>query len=111
MKDSSKCNLGRKRGNKERNGAAPNCLSHSSTTLCREGILTWGRQKRHCKGNVSKHRSQGGNTNPGSARERSRVVVHVVGALHLANSKYARISVERERSPISNGLTTVATGP
>jgi hypothetical protein len=41
---------------------------------------------------------------PGPAREGSRVIVHVVGALHLADGKYA--SVE-SYSPISNGLTAV----
>ena len=48
-----------------------------------------------------------GDTNPGPSRERSRVVVHVVGALKVAHSKHARLGVESE-SPISNGLTTVA---
>ena len=43
---------------------------------------------------------------PGPSRERSRVVVHVVRALHVAHSKDARLVVEVE-SPISNGLTTV----
>jgi len=42
---------------------------------------------------------------PGPARERSGVIVHIVGALHLADSKHTR-SVE-SYSPISNGLTTV----
>jgi len=43
---------------------------------------------------------------PGSARERSRVVVHGIGALHMGHRKHARSHVGRE-SPISNGLTTV----
>jgi len=42
---------------------------------------------------------------PGPARERSRIIVHIVSALHLAHSKHAR-SVE-SYSPISNGLTAV----
>ena len=42
---------------------------------------------------------------PGPARERSRIVVHVISALHLAHSKHTR-SVE-SYSPISNGLTAV----
>lgn len=46
---------------------------------------------------------------PGSARERSRVVVHGIGALHVGHRKHARSHVGRE-SPISNGLTTVAGG-
>lgn len=45
-------------------------------------------------------------TDPGPARERSGIIVHIVGALHLADSKHTR-SVE-SYSPISNGLTTVA---
>ena len=44
---------------------------------------------------------------PWSARELSRVVVHVVCAIDMAHGKYTRSSVARE-SPISNGLTTVA---
>lgn len=43
---------------------------------------------------------------PGSARERSGVIVHIVGALHLANRKHTRLDVE-SYSPISNGLTAV----
>jgi hypothetical protein len=43
----------------------------------------------------------------GSARESSRIIVHVVLALEMANGKYTGHSVGRE-SPISNGLTTVA---
>jgi hypothetical protein len=46
-------------------------------------------------------------THPGSTRERSRVVVHVAGALHVADGKYTRSNVSRE-SPIPNGLTAVA---
>lgn len=46
-------------------------------------------------------------TYPGPAREGSRVVVHVVGALHVANSEYTGSSVGVE-SPIPNGLTAVA---
>ncbi len=46
-------------------------------------------------------------THPGPAREGSRVVVHGICALHVADSKHARSHVGRE-SPISNGLTTVA---
>ena len=46
-------------------------------------------------------------TYPGSARELSRVVVHVVGALHVAHGKYAR-SVVGSESPIPNGVTAVA---
>jgi hypothetical protein len=45
-------------------------------------------------------------TPPGTARERSRVIVHVVGALDLANGKYAR-SVVASESPIPNGETAV----
>lgn len=45
-------------------------------------------------------------TPPRSARERSRVIVHGVSALHMADRKHARSHVGRE-SPISNGLTTV----
>jgi hypothetical protein len=45
---------------------------------------------------------------PGSARERSGIIVHIVGALKVANSKDGGfVSVARKRSPISNGLTTV----
>ena len=44
---------------------------------------------------------------PWSTRERSRVIVHVVGAFEMAHSKYTGSSVARE-SPISNGLTAVA---
>lgn len=43
---------------------------------------------------------------PGPARERSRVVVHGIGALQMAHRKHARSHVGIE-SPISNGLTTV----
>jgi len=43
---------------------------------------------------------------PGPPREGSRVVVHVLGAIYVANSQNTRRSVGRE-SPISNGLTTV----
>jgi hypothetical protein len=46
-------------------------------------------------------------TYPGSARERSRVIVHVVGALHVADGKYTR-SVVASESPIPNGVTAVA---
>jgi hypothetical protein len=46
-------------------------------------------------------------THPGPARERSRVIVHRVVALNVANSKHARSHVGRE-SPISNGSTAVA---
>lgn len=46
-------------------------------------------------------------TDPGPARERSGVIVHVVVAFEMAHGKYTRCSVARE-SPISNGLTTVA---
>ena len=49
----------------------------------------------------------GKRTYPGPARERSRVVVHRVVALDVADGKHARNHVGRE-SPISNGLTTVA---
>lgn len=45
-------------------------------------------------------------TPPGPARERSRVVVHRVVALNVANGKHARSHVGRE-SPISNGSTAV----
>lgn len=48
-----------------------------------------------------------GVTYPRPARERSRVVVHRVVALDVADGKHARDHVGRE-SPISNGLTTVA---
>jgi hypothetical protein len=44
---------------------------------------------------------------PGSARESSRVVVHVVVAFEMTNGKHTRHSVGEE-CPISNGLTTVA---
>lgn len=43
---------------------------------------------------------------PRPSRERSGIVVHVVGALEMAHSKHTRLIVESE-SPISNGLTTV----
>ena len=46
-------------------------------------------------------------TYPRPSRERSRVIVHVLGALEVAHSEHARLVVEGE-SPISNGLTTVA---
>jgi len=46
------------------------------------------------------------NAPPGSTRERSRVVVHVAGALHVADGKYTRSNVSSE-SPIPNGLTAV----
>jgi len=46
-------------------------------------------------------------TYPGPSRERSRIIVHVVGALKMAYGKHTRLVVESE-SPISNGLTTVA---
>jgi hypothetical protein len=46
-------------------------------------------------------------TYPRSARERSRVIIHVVCALDVANSKHIWCCVNIE-SPISNGLTTVA---
>ena len=46
-------------------------------------------------------------TDPGPARERSRVVVHGIGALHAADRNHARSHVGCE-SPIPNGLTTVA---
>ena len=36
--------------NIDRGEMAPNCLSHSLTTLGREGILLKGCQKRHCNG-------------------------------------------------------------
>lgn len=56
----------------------------------------------------SNNREQRGKmTYPGPAREGSRVVVHVVGALHVAHSEYVRSSVGVE-SPIPNGLTAVA---
>jgi len=45
-------------------------------------------------------------TPSGSARERSRVIVHVVGALHVADGKYTR-SVVGSESPIPNGVTAV----
>jgi hypothetical protein len=44
---------------------------------------------------------------PRPAREGSRVIVHRVVALDVADGKHARNHVGRE-SPISNGLTTVA---
>lgn len=44
---------------------------------------------------------------PGSARERSRVVIYIVVALNMAYGEHARTDVNRE-SPISNGLTAVA---
>jgi hypothetical protein len=44
---------------------------------------------------------------PRPSREGSRVVVHVIVALQMADSKHTRLSVESE-SPIPNGLTTVA---
>jgi len=43
---------------------------------------------------------------PRPARERSRVVVHRIGVLQMADRDHARSHVGRE-SPISNGLTTV----
>lgn len=43
----------------------------------------------------------------GSSRERSRIIVHVIFALDVANSKHTWRGVNVE-SPISNGLTTVA---
>ena len=89
----------------------PGCLSHSPTTLDQEGILLWGRQKRHCEKWIHEYvvtRSWIINY-PGSAREGSRVIVHVVGALEVAHSKHTGFGgVESKRSPISNGLTTVA---
>jgi hypothetical protein len=47
-------------------------------------------------------------TYPGPARESSRVIVHVVGALEMAHGKHTGLGVERESSPIPNGLTAVA---
>jgi len=44
---------------------------------------------------------------PGPARESSRVIVHVVGALEMAHGKHTGLGVERESSPIPNGLTAV----
>lgn len=46
-------------------------------------------------------------THPGSAGERSRVIIDIVGALHLADSENTGSGVKRD-SPISNGLTAVA---
>lgn len=46
-------------------------------------------------------------TYSGSAGERSRIIVHVVGALHVADGKHAR-SVVGSESPIPNGVTAVA---
>lgn len=46
-------------------------------------------------------------THSGSARERRRVVVHVILALHAADREHTGIGVNIE-SPISNGLTAVA---
>jgi len=43
---------------------------------------------------------------PGPARERSRIIVPRVVALHMAHCKHARSHVG-VASPISNGLTTV----
>jgi hypothetical protein len=43
---------------------------------------------------------------PGPPREGSRIIVHIVVALEVANSKYAWLVVEGD-SPIPNGLTTV----
>lgn len=54
------------------------------------GHFTWGASK----------------TPPRSARERGRVVVHVVVALYLADGKNIRCSISEE-SPISNGRKTV----
>jgi len=44
---------------------------------------------------------------PGPAGEGSRVVVHVVCALKVADGQHTRLGVEGEYSPIPNGLTTV----
>jgi len=43
-------------------------------------------------------------TPPGSAREGSGIVVHIVLALNMAHSEHACVG---EGSPISNGLTSV----
>jgi hypothetical protein len=43
---------------------------------------------------------------PGPPRESSRIIVNVLGALHMANTQDAWRSVGIE-SPIGNGLTTV----
>jgi len=53
------------------------------------------------------NRDDGAEAYSGSAREGSRVIVHVIGALHVADGEHTRSYVSRE-SPISNGLTAVA---
>ena len=96
--------------NIDRGEMAPNCLSHSLTTLGREGILLWGRQKRHWRNKNNYEvdfRCNSCFTYPGPSREGSRIVVHVLGALKVAHCKHTRLVVEGE-SPIPNGLTTVA---
>lgn len=40
---------------------------------------------------------------PGSARERSRVVIHILSALHLADSENRRRRSGVSEGPISNG--------
>jgi hypothetical protein len=47
-------------------------------------------------------------THPRSARKGSRVIVHVICALKVAHGKHTGLVVERKRSPIPNGSTTVA---
>lgn len=98
-----------KRGSRYQRGKkTPNRLSPSSATLYPEGILIWGRQKRHydMESEISQKNSKK-STYPRPSRERGRIVVHIVGALKVAYGKRARLIVEIE-SPISNGLTTVA---
>jgi len=45
-------------------------------------------------------------TPPGSARERSGVIVYVVCTLPMADGKW-KLRVKERRSPITNGLTAV----
>jgi len=44
---------------------------------------------------------------PRSAREGSRIIIHIICALKLAHGKHIGFVVESKRSPISNGLTPV----
>jgi len=44
---------------------------------------------------------------PGPAREGSRIIIHVICALKVADGQHTRLGVEGEYSPIPNGLTTV----